>query len=115
MPAVDLRGVERDEHGRIVKVEEGGGNVPSRSSSGNVPSRSFPSFPESIERRIWDAVASAPGGWMTRADIARALGLKKTTWLNAKITQMVTDGYLVTHQGTWKNGCAIYWYGVPQE
>mgnify|MGYP001310787093 CR=1 FL=1 len=110
MPTIDLRSAPRDARGL---VEQGGGYVTSQDQSGNVTYQDAPSFPPTLEQRIWQLCHDAPRGWMTRADIARALGLKKTPWLMTKIEGLVRDGYLVRYQGTWKNGAAQFWYGVP--
>jgi hypothetical protein len=51
---------------------------------------------------------------MTRGEIAKGLDLKKTSWLNGIIECLVTDGYLVRHEGTHTNGVGMFWYEVQR-
>lgn len=49
--------------------------------------------PPTPQERVYNAILLSGGG-VTRGDIARALGLRKTPWLIAHIDAMVADGYL---------------------
>lgn len=111
MATLNLREVERDERGKL--VEQGSGNAPERASVGNVPVRSIPSFKIDIKREIYIAVMNA-GGVVTRQQIAKLVGRKKTTWLNQQIEELVADGFLYRHQSQWKNGVVMFFYEVNQ-
>lgn len=113
MPTIDLRSAPRDERGIMAGQGEHTGAPHYVQSTGTY--RNVPPFQPTIQERIWRACADAPGGWLTRMEIARALGYKKAGWLNAKIEQMVADGTLVRYEGATKSGMLCFWYGVGGE
>lgn len=95
---------------RLVAAQQAGqGNShhTSRDSQGNVTFHRQPTPQE----RVYNAVLEA-GRAVTRGDIAKALGLRKTPWLNGVIEGLVADGYLTRTHGTWKNGVVMYLYEV---
>lgn len=69
-----------------------------------------PPAPRDIRRAIYDAVYSA--GRASRADIAKALGVRKTPWLTAHVERLVSEGYLVKLEGIAKNGAQMFFYEV---
>jgi hypothetical protein len=79
----------------------------------NVPTQELPSFVTDIKRDIIAAVRA--GGVVTRCDIARAVGKKKTTWLINHIEELVKLGRLVKLASVWKNGVTMYYYAVPEQ
>jgi hypothetical protein len=66
-----------------------------------------------IRREIWDACYEQ-GRALTRTEIARALGLKKTPWLIAQIEQLTIEGYLLRSQDWLKNGLHYWTYEVAR-
>lgn len=109
MTTLSLRHAARDEQGRLVS-RRGSGYVPLPAPTGNVPARSLPSFVVDIKQEILRAVAT--GGVVTRADIARAVDRKKSTWLIGHIEELVERGHLCKAAGVWKNGVTMYYYEV---
>lgn len=107
---LNLRGIPRDEQGRIALIESAG-NDTSRHLNGNDTYRQIPRFKADIKREIYIAVMDA-GDPVTRAGIAKAVGRKKTPWLNEQIEQLVSDGLLTRSNGAWKNGCLMYVYDL---
>ncbi len=107
---VDLRNAPRDEHGRIA-VEQGAIHVPSHEGVRFVSSHGLPSFAVDVKREIYVAVANI-GGWVSRDEIAKAIGRKKSSWLNSHIEQLVKDGYLTRTQVLRYNGMVMYFYMV---
>lgn len=94
-------------------AEKGDRYVTSQDQYGHVTSR-YPSLHQkSIREKIFDAVIKS-GGLVSRSEIAKALGIKKTPWLHNHIEVLVTDGYLIKHQALWKNGVAMYYYEAAQ-
>lgn len=90
-------------------VEQGGRNEKARESMRNVPSREVPLAQKTVRERIY-AYAIKSDGAVTRGDIAKALKLKKSTWLNGVIEGLVSDGYLTREHDCWKNGMVMYRY-----
>jgi hypothetical protein len=111
--SLNLRNAQRDSDGRLL-VGEGGGNATAHYAGGNATSHEIPSFAVDIRREILVAIYDAGGGPLTRLDIAKATGRKKTPWLSNAIEDLVSQGYLTRLMGTWKNGCLMYWYEVAQ-
>lgn len=109
---LDLRSVPRDENGLALPALAGS-NGTSYDQNGNVTSHKIPSFVRDYDKEIYLFVATA-GRAVSRADIAKALGLKKTPWLYGKINFLVEHGYLSSHHGIWKNGVVMYFYEVNQ-
>lgn len=98
---------------RIVEIEKGGSYDTSRLQNGHETSRYLPPPERSISQRIYDYLYKDQQ-WHSRADIAKALGLKKTNWLNERTEQLVRDGYLVKEKTTRPNGASQFWYAVPR-
>ncbi len=95
------------------QAEQGDRNITSRDPSGHVTSR-YPSLHQkSIREKIFDVVIKS-GGVVSRSEIAKALGIKKTPWLHNNIETLVSDGHLIKHQSLWKNGVAMYYYEAAQ-
>jgi len=92
-------------------VKEGSSHVTSYDQNGHVTSHEIPEAPLTLEQRIYVAVWQS-GRAMTRREIAKALGLKSTGWLNGKIDGMVSDGYMSRNHGTHTNGWVKYEYEV---
>lgn len=66
-----------------------------------------------IRREIWDACYQQ-GRPLSRTEITRTLGLKKTPWLIAQIEQLVIEGYLLRSQDRLKNGIHFWTYEVAR-
>jgi hypothetical protein len=92
-------------------VEQGGGNTTSQDSHGNDTSHRTPLAPEHIRTRIFNVVSRADGA-VSRADIAKALKIKKTPWLITAIEGLVGDGFLTRFETIRANGVLMYWYEV---
>jgi len=92
---------------------EKGRNVTARDQLGHVTTRELPPTPATLEQRIFIAVAQS-GGAVTRREIAKAVGLKSTGWLNSKIDSMVNDGFLRRNHGTHYNGVVKFLYEINQ-
>lgn len=101
--------ITREELGldRPDTAEQGSGHVTSRDYSGHVTFYR----PPTPQEKVYDVVAEA-GRAVTRGDIAKALGWKKTPWLTGIIEGLVSDGYLSRTHHVWKNGCLMYRYEV---
>jgi len=112
VPKIDLRNAPRDEQGHVLPALAGG-NGTSYDANGNVTSHKLPSFVRDYEREIYLFVATS-GRAVSRAEISKALGLKKTRWLFDKIDRLVEHGYLTSSHGMWKNGVLMYFYEVNQ-
>lgn len=94
---------------RLAVMEgQGGRNVPARSQSRSV---NLPDFRVDIRRDIYKKVVEA-GRAVTRAEIAKAVGKKKTTWLNDRIEDLHRDGFLRRECSYWKNGVVMYYYSA---
>lgn len=110
MAGLNLRNAVRDDTGLIVGESL---HVTLHDSGGNATSHQIPSFTVDIKREILEAVYNA-GGVVTRGQIAKATGRKKTPWLHDHIEELVQMGFLVRHHGVWRNGCLMYWYEAAQ-
>lgn len=93
--------------------EKGRDYVTKRDSSGHVTSRDLPHAPLTIEQRIFNFVWSY-GGAVTRREIAKALGLSSTGWLNSKIDGLVSTGYLRRTAYQYRQNMSTYKYEVNQ-
>jgi hypothetical protein len=113
MSKLDLREAQRDETGLLFSVEKGSDVITSQNQNGSVTFHRLPEARRDIRRDVYTAIADSDG-WVTRGDIAKKLGLKKTPWLNGVIEGLVTDGYLHKEFGVWKNGKLVYWYCINQ-
>lgn len=101
--------LERTEDGLF--IEKGKRHVTAHDENGHVTAHPLPDAPLSIEQRIFIAVAQS-GRAVTRADIAKALGLKTTGWIISKIEGMVRDGCLNREHGRHYNGVVKYLYSI---
>jgi hypothetical protein len=108
----DLRSAPRDESGQLLPVLNGG-NVTLRDQNGNVTSHDLLPSPRDFDREIYVFVATS-GRAVSRSEIAKALGLKKTPWLFHKINFLVEHGFLTVKHGVWKNGSLMYLYEVKR-
>ena len=108
MTTINLRQIPRNADGRLL-VGEGTRIVKGQSAIGNVPIVDIPSFQRDIRKDILTAIADH-GGAVSRRDIAEALGLRKTTWLNSVIEELVDRGFVTRHHQTWRNGVPMYFY-----
>jgi hypothetical protein len=70
-----------------------------------------PTLPRDVRRDIYNAVYSA-GGAVSRADIAKALGVKKTPWLCQHIERLVDERFLVRSTEYARNGVIKYKYSI---
>jgi hypothetical protein len=66
-----------------------------------------------IYARIMDVVIQGDRA-MTRLEIARALGLKKTPWLVTAIERLATDGYLTRIESRTPQGVIMWLYEVTR-
>lgn len=107
MPVLNLRNSERSETGQL--IGQGRESSTSQNRSGNETLHPLPSFPEHVQKRIYDVVKNA-NGWVSRSDIAKAMGLKKTPWLHMHIELLVSDGYLHRDQVVRPNGMVMFFY-----
>ncbi len=112
MAKLDLRTAPRDEKG-LVSVEQGSSHTTSHYQNDSMRSHKLPPPPRDIRREIWLFVAGADGA-VTRAQIAKHLGLKKTPWLNGVIEKLVDESYLLCYASTWKNGFPMYYYAINE-
>lgn len=94
-----------------VWVEKGRQHVTTHDENGHISSHVLPEAPPTLEQRVFIAVAQS-GRAVTRREIAKALGLKSTGWLNGKIDGMVNDGLLCRDHGTHYNGVVKFLYRV---
>lgn len=92
-------------------IGQGRGDETTQDHSGVNTSYHPPRTERSINRKIYDYLFSE-ADWRSRAEIAKALGLKKTGWLIEHIEQLVTDGYLVKEKTERTNGMNHFWYAV---
>lgn len=105
---LDLSRAARDEEGKIVPHET------YRDSDGRVTSREVALTDPSPSERIFIAVRDAGGAWLTRAEIASAVNLKKTPYLAALLEQLVRDGWIERFDGQNKSrSMSQYWYRLP--
>lgn len=112
MAKLDLRTAPRDEKG-LVAVEQGSGNETSHYRIDSIGSHKLPPPPRDVRREIWLFVYGSDRA-VTRAEIAKQLGYKKTPWLNGIIERMVKDGFLVCYEARWKNGVPMFYYTINE-
>ena len=94
-------------------VEKGGGVDTSQYQSSIDTSYAPPKLERGIRRQVYDLLWNRKD-WMSRGEIATALKLKKTLWLNTAIEGLVTDGKLVKTVTTRANGMSHFWYAVAR-
>lgn len=104
---LDLRYFPRNGQG-ILAVGEGDYTT-SQYQPGHETSRSLPSFVTDIKRDMLKAVREH-GGFMSRAEIAKAISKKKTPHLVNNLEQLVEMGYLARSNSYWRNGCIMFYY-----
>jgi hypothetical protein len=109
MATLDLRTAPRNDRGQLV-AGQGVAYAPGRAYIGAVVPLALPSFVVDIKQEILRAVAV--GELLTRADIARAVKRKKSTWLNEHIEALVSSGHLRRHIGAWRSNANVYFYEV---
>lgn len=96
---------------RLVAIEQGTGSSTSQHQSDSTTFQP-PSHKMDIRRDIYTAVMMS-GCLVSRAEIAKLLGLKKTPWLVAAIEELVNAGYLLKYIQERRNQLPIYFYTVP--
>ncbi|HVU11266.1 MAG TPA: winged helix-turn-helix domain-containing protein, partial [Phototrophicaceae bacterium] len=99
----------REQLEQQVAAEQGNGIDTSQDRS-HIETYSPPPAPRDVRRAIYNAVYSQ--GRANRADIAKALNVRKTPWLRDHIERLVTEGYLVKIEGVEKNGALKFLYEV---
>lgn len=105
MATVDLRTAPRDSEGRLLV----GRGESSREDSLHVKFSREASLGERIYRIVWQS-----GGAVSRADIAKALGVRKSSWLNGHIESLVNRGYLTRTHRLQPNGVVKYLYTIGE-
>jgi hypothetical protein len=108
----DFRDYKRDENGLPLLYPESS-NDTSRYQNGNDTSHKKLPSTRDYNREIYIFVLESGGG-VTRGDICKSLGLKKTPWLIAKIDALVAGGFLTRRNETYRNGFVVYLYEVNQ-
>jgi hypothetical protein len=93
-----------------LSVGQGTGIDTSRYPEGSDTSQHLVWMQPTIYARIWDAVQQ--GGAMTRLEIARALGVKKSPWLVQAIERLAADDYLVKIESRTPQGVVMWMYEV---
>lgn len=105
---LDLRNAARDEKGKIDP------HATYRDSKGSVTSRAVSLSEPSTLEKIFMTVRDANGAWLTRAEIAKALDLKKSPYLHGLIEQLVRDGWIERYVGqSASRNMVMYWYRLP--
>lgn len=94
-------------------VGEGRRHDTSRDQNGHKTFSNLPSLPETIQQRIYKVVVIANGA-VSRADIAKALGLKKTPWFLSALEQLCQDGCLTRSHIIRPNGSVMFYYEVKR-
>lgn len=90
---------------------EKGEHVTARDENRHVTARDLPPAPPTIEQRIYNYVWESSGG-VSRREIARALGLSSTGWLNGKIDGLVSAGYLRRVEYFYRHNMPSFRYEV---
>lgn len=109
---IDLREAPRDESGLIIPVGDSS-NVTSQDENGNVTFHTLPQFQRDIKQQILLLLMISDRA-MSRSQIAKGLGLKKTPWLHDRIEWLVEHGHITKNVISWKNGVPMYFYGLPK-
>lgn len=93
---------------------QGGSHTTSHDAPRHTTSYDAPPAPRDIPREIYDFVYSSDHP-VSRADICRALGVKKASWVTTHIEALCDQGYLVRIDGIAPNGfLPMYHYTVPR-
>lgn len=96
-------------HQLMLLVGEGDCNEQAHTPSRDVPVYAAPLRQKTTRERIYEACVKANGA-VTRAQIAKAIGIRKSTWLCSVIESLVSDGYLHRTQSHWVNGVVMFYY-----
>lgn len=91
-------------------VEQGSRDAPTHPQSGHMPS---PLFREDVRRKIYNHLCQCERA-VTSGEIARALGLKNSTWFRGRVDSLWHDGYLIKTGDTMTNGMPRYFYEVKR-
>lgn len=105
---IDLREYPRADDGSIL-TGESGSHVTSQDANSHVTSRDVVLAPDPIRAIIWK-FAALSGRAVSRAEIAKALGRKKSSWINPHIEGLVRDHWLERTQSQRPNGVVMFWY-----
>lgn len=97
----------------LAEIEKGRGDAPSYALNRNMQVYAPPPSERDIRNKIYQCVYAA-NDWVGRAFIAKKCEVKKTTWLNRHIEQLVIEGYLVKYETDKLNGMKQFWYAVPR-
>lgn len=97
----------------LAELQKRGGDAPAYAPNRNMQAYSPPPSERDIRNKIYDHVYAA-NDWVGRSYIADKCKVRKTTWLNKHIEQLVIEGYLVKTETTKLNGMKQFWYGVPR-
>jgi hypothetical protein len=94
-------------------IEQGSGVDTSQDHFDLNTSYNPPKLERGINRQIYDVLYRS-ADWQSRAEIAKALKLKKTGWLIAAVEQLVENGYVTKTETTRSNGMKHFWYAVTR-
>jgi hypothetical protein len=108
----DLRNIPRSDTGKIA-VGERGENVTLQEVIGHSTSQNVTLVPVHIREKIWRFVSLA-GKSVSRGEIAKGLGIKKTGWLHTHIETLVSEGWLIRTHSVRPNGSIMFWYEVSK-
>ena len=108
MSQLNLRQAPRTAEGLIAVGQ--GGHATLRNQTSHETSHTPPSFAKDIKRDILTLLYMRTGESLSRAQIAKALDLKKTPWLITNIELLVQRGYIQRIESTWRNGCQMFFY-----
>lgn len=97
---------------RLASMEQGTGSSTSQYQNDSNTSQHVPAPKSDVRRDIYTAVVMADC-LVSRGEIAKLLGLKKSPWLVAAIEQLVSAGYLLKYVQERPNQLPIYFYTVP--
>lgn len=97
----------------LERLAVGQGDSPETSRDHRSPgtSRNLVWYQPTIYARILDVVSGA-GQPMTRLEIARALGIKKTPWFRQALDRLVTEGELNRIEARTAWGALVWLYEV---
>jgi DNA-binding transcriptional regulator PaaX len=108
MATLNLRDASRNGAGQLEP------SASYRDSIDHVTARELRLTEPSLEERIYIFVRDA-GVWVSRAQIAKGIGLKKTPYVNQAIERLVSDGWIERASGTFTNRALMYWYRLADQ
>lgn len=73
-----------------------------------------PPPPKSDIRRDVYTILCIQNDWVSRAGIAKLLGMRKSPWLAFAIEQLVDAGYVQKYAASWPGGLPVYYYRVAR-